>query len=103
MDKAPLCAHALPTPMRDRGILTERDREIIPNEPNNDRRPEVKTRIRKRIERLEEDIRILEENEPELADELREAICDATETASIKDVLDEIRELREEVKETGKA
>lgn len=102
MDKAINCTRFLPTLMRDRGILTERDREIIPNEPDNPRRPEVKTRIRNRIDNLEEDLQILEENEPELADELREAICEATETASIQDVLDEIQELRKEMKEIGK-
>lgn len=89
--------------MRDRGILTERDREIIPEEPDNPRRPEVKTRIRNRINNLEEDLSILEEHEPALADEVREAICAGTEEASIQEVLEEIRELREELKETGKA
>lgn len=83
--------------MRDRGMLTERDREIIPNEPDNPRRPEVKTRVRNRIDNLEDDLQILEEHEPALADELREAICEGTETASIQDVLDEVQELRQKL------
>ncbi|MDJ1431157.1 hypothetical protein [Halostagnicola sp. A-GB9-2] len=83
--------------MRDRGILTERDREIIPNEPNNPRRPEVKTRVRNRIGNLEEDLAIIEEHEPALTDELREAVCEGTETASIQDVLEEVRALREDL------
>jgi ubiquinone biosynthesis protein UbiJ len=83
--------------MRDRGILTERDREIIPEEPNNDRRPEVKTRVKNRIDRLERDLTILEEHEPALAEQLREAICAGTEEASIKDVLEEVQALRDDL------
>ncbi|WP_178915578.1 hypothetical protein [Natronomonas gomsonensis] len=78
--------------MRDRGILTERDREIIPNEPNNDRRPEVKTRVRNRIERLEEDLQILADHEPELAEKLRDTICTATEHNRLEDVLNDIQD-----------
>lgn len=85
--------------MRDRGILTERDREIIPNEPNNSRRPEVKTRIRNRIDNLEDDLAIIEEHEPELAAEIRETICAGSERETIYDILndiqDEVKELRQ--------
>jgi hypothetical protein len=97
MDKGIKCTRFLPMSMRDRGILTERDREIIPNEPDNPRRPEVKSRVKTRIDNLEKDLTIIEEHEPALADELREAICEGTEAASIQDVLDEVQALREDL------
>ena len=78
-------------------MLTERDREIIRNEPNNPRHPEIKSRIRTRIDRLEEDLEILEKNESELADRLREEICKGSEENAILEVVKNIEEKLDEI------
>lgn len=57
----------------------------------------VKTRDRNRIDQFEGDIAILDEHEPALTDELREAICIGTGEASLQDVLEEIQTLRKEL------
>ncbi|WP_436931481.1 hypothetical protein [Halosimplex halobium] len=77
--------------MRDRGILTERDREIIPQDANNPRRPEIKSRIRKRMDRIEEDLEILEEHEPELAEEFRTRLCAGSEYVALMNVMDDVQ------------
>lgn len=59
-------------------ILTETDRERISGESDEPRekRYEAISRVRKRIEELEKDIAILEENHPELLQELEEVVCE---------------------------
>ncbi|MFD1646669.1 hypothetical protein [Haloarchaeobius litoreus] len=88
--------------MKDRGILTERDREILQHDPTNDRRPVIRSHVRKRIERLEQDLEILDEEEPELADQLREQLCIGTQHAAVMDVLDDIQRELEAVHEDVK-
>jgi hypothetical protein len=59
-------------------IMTSTDRERITGAadvPDNKRYESV-SRIRKRIERLEEDVEILEEHHPKLYEELQDAVCD---------------------------
>jgi hypothetical protein len=64
--------------MAERGLLTDREREIIRGEADvsDDYRYRVASRIRNKIERLEGDVSILEEHRADLLEELREAVCD---------------------------
>ena len=59
-----------------RGLLTEREREILLGDADvtDNYRYRVVSRVRKKIDRLEEDMIALEAY-GELADELREAVC----------------------------
>ena len=61
----------------DRGILTTREREILRGEADvsDNYSYRVVTRVRKKIKRLEHDLEILDEYRPDLADELRETVC----------------------------
>jgi|AntDeeMetagen681_2_1112603.scaffolds.fasta_scaffold08916_2 hypothetical protein len=87
--------------MEDRGILTERDREILAEEPNNDRQYQIKNRIKYRIENVEKDLDIIYDQDPKLAEEIRKRIGESTEQNHLKTVLDdiqnEIADLRMEV------
>jgi hypothetical protein len=60
-----------------RALLTDREREIISGEADvtDDYRYQTVSRIRQRFERLNDDLAALEAH-GDLADELREQICD---------------------------
>ena len=61
-----------------RALLTDREREIVSgsaDDVSDKYRYETISRIRARIHKLEEDIEALEEH-GELADDLREVVCD---------------------------
>ena len=64
--------------MAERGLLTDREREIIKGEADvsDDYRYRVASRIRNKIERVEGDVLILKENRPDLLEELREVVCE---------------------------
>jgi len=64
--------------MTERGLLTDREREIIEGtaDVSDDYRYRVASRIRNKIERIDEDVDILEENRDDLLKELREVICE---------------------------
>jgi hypothetical protein len=85
--------------MKDRGILTERDREIIQHEPNHDRRSEIKSRVKTRVDRIQKDLEIIEETEPELAEKLRTELCEAGYQNAILDVVRNIEEEIQEIKD----
>jgi hypothetical protein len=62
---------------RTRALLTERDRELITNEESGNRRYQAISEIRSRInDELTTDVELLEENHPELLEELREVVCE---------------------------
>lgn len=63
--------------MGDRAILTAREREIMRGEADvsDNYYYRVVSRIRKKIGKIDDDLEILDENHPELANELREAVC----------------------------
>ncbi|KAB1198125.1 MULTISPECIES: hypothetical protein [Haloferax] len=93
--------------MGQRALLTEREREVIQGTDINDienvnaYKQKIRTRVRKRIKNLEDDIEILSEEEPELADGARRSVCGPS--PMFEQVRDEIRELREKLhSETGK-
>ena len=64
--------------MAERGLLTNREREIIRGEADvsDDYRYRVASRIRNKIERIEEDVSILGEHREDLLEELRDVVCD---------------------------
>lgn len=69
-----------PMPDKDyRAILTDREREILRGEADVSEKYyyRVITRVRQKIEQLDEDLEILDENHDSLGDELREIVCDS--------------------------
>lgn len=64
-----------------RGLLTEREREILRGDADvsDNYRYRVVSRIRTKIENIDEDIEILAENRVDLLEELREVVCDSSE------------------------
>lgn len=60
-----------------RAILTEREKEILTGEADVTKKYyfRVVTRVRRKIESLEEDLAILDEAHDSLGDELRNVVC----------------------------
>jgi len=61
-----------------RAILTKREREILIGEADVSESYyyRVITRVRDKIERLEDDLEVLDEHHDTLGDELREVVCE---------------------------
>jgi hypothetical protein len=64
-----------------RGLLTDREREIIRGDADisDSYRYRVVSRVRTKIENLDKDADILAENRNDLLDELREVVCEDDE------------------------
>ena len=64
-----------------RGLLTEREREILRGDADvsDNYRYRVVSRIRTKIENIDKDADILAENRDDLLEELREVICENDE------------------------
>lgn len=62
-----------------RAIMTTTDRERVSGEADVPAKKvyEATSRIRNRIDELEQDMEILDEHHPELAAEVREAVCES--------------------------
>ena len=60
-----------------RGLLTEREREILRGDADvsDNYRYRVVSRIRTKIENMDEDMKVLNENREDLLEELREVVC----------------------------
>ena len=60
-----------------RGLLTNREREIIKGEADvsDNYRYRVVSRVRTKIENISEDVEILAENREDLLDELEQVVC----------------------------
>lgn len=60
-----------------RGLLTDREREILSGKAavSQNYVYQIRSRVRQKIDRLETDVAILEEYQPDLADELKTAIA----------------------------
>lgn len=72
-----MCTDMQTTVARTRGLLTERDRELIADEEAENRRYQVISEVRSRIdEEVSQDVEILAEHHPELLEELREVVCE---------------------------
>lgn len=62
---------------KSRAMLTETEREQIAGEHGRERKYQATTRIRRRIEdELVRDVEVLEENHPDLLEELRDVVCE---------------------------
>ncbi len=60
-----------------RGLLTDGEREYLRGESGDQRMYEARSRFRKRLsESVVEDIKLLEQHQPELLDELRAIVCE---------------------------
>jgi hypothetical protein len=59
-----------------RGLLTDREREILTGEADVSQNYvyQIRSRVRQKIGRLATDVEILEDHHPDLAEELREAL-----------------------------
>ena len=64
-----------------RGLLTKREREIIQGEADvsDNYQYRVVSRIRTKIENIDEDVEILANNRGDLLDELRDVVCENSE------------------------
>ena len=61
---------------RTRGLLTERDRELLADEDADNRRYQAISEIRSRInDEVSTDVELLQEYHPELLEELRDVVC----------------------------
>lgn len=75
--------YAMPAPTvgqmgRTRALMTETDRRYIAGEDDVDdsKRYQAISRVRDRLEELDDDIDILQEHHPELLSELRTVVCE---------------------------
>jgi hypothetical protein len=59
-----------------RGLLTERERQALAGNDSDSYKYKTRTYLRRRLEKVETDIEILAENDPELLQELREIVCE---------------------------
>lgn len=59
-----------------RGLLTDREREILSGTADVTRNYvyQIRSRVREKIDRLATDVEILDEHHPDLAEDLRDAI-----------------------------
>lgn len=63
---------------RTRALMTRTDREYIANKGDVDenKRYQAISRVRDRLDELEEDVEVLQQHHPELLQEIREVVCD---------------------------
>ncbi|EJN58006.1 hypothetical protein [Halogranum rubrum] len=59
-----------------RGLLTEREREALAGDASDSYHRKTRSYVRTRIDKLEDDVEILEEHHPDLLEELREVVCE---------------------------
>jgi hypothetical protein len=79
-----------------RALLTDREREILRGDATDVKHPDkyrsnTRGRIRERLDRLEDDIELIAEHEPELANKLRETIFSTGMVAPMDDVIEDIQ------------
>jgi hypothetical protein len=59
-----------------RGLLTEQERKALAGEKSDSYRYKTRSFFRNRLDHVADDIRVLEEHDAELLEELREVVCD---------------------------
>lgn len=59
-----------------RGLLTEREREALRGDSSDSYRYKTRTYFRNRLSELEQDVDLLEKEDPELLKELRGVVCE---------------------------
>lgn len=81
-----------------RGLLTESEREAIAGNASDSYRYKTRSFFRDRLDKLADDIAVLEEHDSELLDELREIVCedvedrDIAEFGSSEDLIEPVEE-----------
>ena len=60
---------------RDRGLLTDREREALAGDATDSYRYKTRTYVRRRLQELETDVELLEEQDEQLLKELRDVVC----------------------------
>jgi len=58
-----------------RALLTSRERDALAGEDTDNYRYKTRTYFRRRLEKLEEDIELLREHDPDLLEDLRDVVC----------------------------
>lgn len=73
-----MCMASEAAAMAERGLLTDREREILSGEADvsDDYRYRVVSRVRNKIERIGEDAELMAEHREDLLEELREVVCE---------------------------
>jgi dynactin complex subunit len=87
--------------MDRRALLTEREREVLRGDAEDvenlsQYQSKIRSRLKRRAERLEEDMGILREHETEIADDIHERICGDHESR-LAQLEREVAGLREQV------
>lgn len=87
--------------MNRRALLTDREREVLQGTADDVQdlsqyQSKIRSRIRSRLDRLEDDVSLLDEHEPELADEIRDTVCGDTHDR-LSTLEEEMRQLRDRV------
>lgn len=59
-----------------RGLLTDRERDALSGDSSDSYRYKTRTYVRRRLKKLERDVEVLAEHDPDLLEELREIVCD---------------------------
>ena len=91
-----LYKHDVRTRKHMRALLTDREKEVLSGKADDINHPSqyrnnTRKRLEKRLERLEDDLTVLEEHEPQLAQEIRDEICNGTMSTELRDVLGDIQ------------
>jgi len=59
-----------------RGLLTDKEREALAGEKSDSYRYKTRSFFRDRLEKVERDVEVLADHDPDLLEELREIVCD---------------------------
>jgi hypothetical protein len=87
-----------------RGLLTTGERDYLRGESSKQRMYEARSRLRSRIDdQVSEDVEILDRNQPDLLQELREIVCDGVSDDRAADLQRQLEECREELDEARAA
>lgn len=83
--------------MDRRALLTEREREVLGGEVDDvenvsQYQSKIRSRIRNRIEKLSEDLELLQEHEPDLARKMRDEVCGDTRIPELEQRVEELEE-----------
>lgn len=87
--------------MDRRALLTEREREVLQGEADDvenlaQYQSKIRTRLKRRLDRLEEDLAILETNEPEIYEDTYTRVCGDHDTR-LAQLEREVQQLREQI------
>lgn len=84
-----------------RALLTPGERDAIRDDPEMDdsTRASHLSRIRGKIPQLADDVKLLREHRPEIASDVRDAVCEDETTERVGRLEDEVQRLEAEVKE----